>query len=161
MANQLDLTPFTKGFVPVYVQPWFMAVNGVTLLVLAAGYVTHRRRERLANDPSLAAAREHQRAVRVELDLMGKAQAAGDNAAFFTAARRALQQALARKWKLRPADISLTAIQARHAELAESVAPVYAMADEAAYGGQIATQVALADWDKAVREQLRYIDSNL
>jgi hypothetical protein len=154
---EVRLTPFVTGFTPVYREPWFAAVNTLPLAILLLGYLAARRRQRFENDPEFARAVRASREVTVELERMRTAARAQDPVAFFSAARRAVQQKAAEKWSLRSEDVTAEIVAARQPELAESVAQLYAAADEVMYSGFSTTGVPLEEWLKSVSQQLRMI----
>ncbi len=144
------LSPFVANFTPIYRNPLFIAAQGVPLIALVAGFLVARRRQRLENDPNYARTHEANRAVRAQLEAMNTAVTRNDAAAFFTAARRAVQFRLADRWRIKADDITFEVISERSTELADSLKSLFLVADEMAYSGEARTDVTLADWQKAI-----------
>lgn len=158
---KVELTPFVANFEPVFVRPGFLAAQGLPLVALVAGFILARRRQRLENDPNYARAHETNRAVRAQLEAMNVAVSRNDVAAFFTAARRAVQHRLAEHWRIKADDISFDIISERSPELAESLKNLFLVADEIAYSGEARTDVALADWQKAIVALLSRLEKKI
>lgn len=158
---KVEITPFVANFNPVFFNPLFAAVQTIPLVALLAGVFVARRRRRLESDPDYARAHETCRAVRQQLEAMGIAVSRNDAAAFFTAARRAVQYRLAERWKLKAEDISFDAIRMRNPELADSVQSLFNVADEIAYSGEARTDVSLAEWQKAIVALLSRLEKNV
>jgi hypothetical protein len=147
---KVELTPFVANFDPVFYNPVFVAAQGIPLLALVAGFMISARRRRLESDPDYARAHETNLAVRAELEKMNLAVTRNDAAAFFTAARRAVQHRLAERWRMKVDDITFDAVSGHSAELAESLRNLFLVADQIAYSGEAHTEVALVDWQKAI-----------
>lgn len=144
------LSPFVTNFQPVFRNPLFLAAQGLPLIALVAGFVVARRRQRLESDPDYARTHEANRTVRTQLEAMNTAVTRNDAAAFFTAARRAVQFRLADRWRVKADDITFEVISERSPELADSLKSLFLVADEMAYSGEARTDVTLADWQKAI-----------
>ncbi len=92
---------------------------------------------------------------------MNVAVARNDAALFFTAARRAVQHRLAERWRIKADDITFDEISRRSAELADSLRSLFLVADEISYSGEARTEVALADWQKAIVALLSRLETKV
>lgn len=155
------LSPFVANFTPVFRNPLFIAAQGVPLIALVAGFLVAHRRQRLESDPDYARTHEANRAVRAQLEAMNTAVTRNDAAAFFTAARRAVQFRLADRWRIKADDITFEVISERSTELADSLKSLFLVADEMAYSGEARTDVTLADWQKAIVSLLGRLEKNV
>ena len=81
-----------------------------------------------------------------------------ETAAFFAAARRALQQRLGERWGLPPESITLTEINARLNGEADGIRPVFQMADQVAYSRENLPAGDLAGWKRILTEQLKQLE---
>ena len=88
------------------------------------------------------------------LERMAAASAAGDAAAFFNAARSALQQTLGARWLLAPERISIADVEARleGADRAD-LRQLFVLADEANYSGGHLQAADFERWTELVRRQ--------
>lgn len=143
--------------VPVTSRPWFIALQLVPPIVLLAGTWWVRRRERLAADPAHQRRLAARRGVDAELAALKRARAAGDAAAFFVAARRAVQQQLAadpeHAASLTLAD--LESLTAAHPELRDEVRAIVGRADAVAYSAAPVRGDELQTWEDRVTSLLR------
>ena len=85
---------------------------------------------------------------------MAEAVRHGDAPGFFTAARHAIQLQLGTQWNLRPEALTLAEIRGRDPHLAETLAPLFAQADEVIYSGQASPHLDLTQWERHVRTEL-------
>lgn len=146
---------------PLALTPWFLAVQAVPLLALGALWVLARRRERQRGDLGLQRRLAARRAVSEQMAAMERAVAAGDEAAFFTAARRAIQERVGAP-PPRPAT-SLTLDELERAlpdgaEVRGAVRDVFRTADAVAYSGAVGRTEDLARWRTQVAELLRRLE---
>jgi hypothetical protein len=77
-----------------------------------------------------------------------------DARAFFLAARHAIQLRLGAQWGVAPEAITLGEIRRRDPALAETVAGLFAQADEVLYSGRASANLDLAHWQRVARESL-------
>jgi hypothetical protein len=146
--NQVELGRLRPSLRPLALDPRFLALQLLPLALVAAGFALARRRERLAGDVGHQRAVAASRAVRAELARADRAVRDGDAVAFFAAARRALQERVARPE--RPA-ASLTqdeveaCVPATSAER-DTVREIFAMADAVSYSGARPDASSLAEW---------------
>ena len=103
----------TPTLAPVILNPWFLGSQSLPLLALALTWGILRRRERQANDPTRVKALAANRAIRVQLNAMNGALHDRNAAAFFEAARRALQERLGEQWGMKPESIALSDLEVR------------------------------------------------
>lgn len=155
------LTPFAVNFQPVFLSPGFITAQGIPLVALLAGFVVARRRKRLESDPDFARAHETNRAVRLQLEAMNSAVTRNDSAAFFTAARRAVQHRLAERWRVKAEDVTFDLISQRSSELAESLKSLFLVADEISYSGEGHSEVSLAEWQSAIVALLSRLEKKI
>ena len=144
---------------PLVWRPWF-AGSVLTPIALMLCAVTLIRRQQLrAGDPVLRQHAARLAAVRINLEAMDSALQRADPAAFFTAARRALQEKLADLWQM-PAE-SVDPQQLAERMPAAQAAPlqaIFAMAEKAAYAGESPDAPALQAWQRRVLEQMRQLE---
>jgi hypothetical protein len=154
LPNRLDLGDPRLSLAPVFRQPWFWAVQGgfVFLPVLGALFLFFHLRS--APDDGSAERAQRQRSLHQEEDAMSEAVRRNDAVAFFLAARHAFQLQLGTQWKLKPEAITLGEIRSRDPQLAETLTPLFAQADEVIYSGQARSDLDLAHWEKCVRTEL-------
>ena len=108
--------------------------------------------------PSSRRARLADRAIHDQLAAMDSAMQHAETAAFFAAARRALQQRLGERWGLPPESITLTEINARLNGEADGIRPVFQMADQVAYSRENLPIGDLAGWKRILTEQLKQLE---
>ncbi|HEX4141413.1 MAG TPA: BatD family protein [Candidatus Methylacidiphilales bacterium] len=152
--NRAELGDLEASMAPVYRAPWFWAVQAalVSLPVLGLLVFGLRRWARAGQEsPERAAQR---RTLQQEERTMTEAVRRDDARAFFLAARHAVQLQLGARWEVAPEAITLGEIRRRDAVLAESVAALFAQADEVLYSGRAAGKLDLAHWQRVARECL-------
>jgi hypothetical protein len=86
---------------------------------------------------------------------MDGALKAEDAPRFFTAARRALQERLAAKWRLPVSHVTIHEIRSRLNGSGEQIRSVFQTADEIAYSGRRFTAPDLQQWRNLVKTQLQ------
>jgi hypothetical protein len=138
--------------VPLYFQSRFLGFASFLALSFAGAWVALGRLERKARG---ARERARLQMIRNLLERMAAAAAAGDAAAFFNAARSALQQALGARWGITPRQITLDDIDARLADdEREEVRRIFVLSDEANYSGGDLESAGFERWTQAVRRQV-------
>ena len=157
--NRIEQGHFIPTLRPLFLQPWFLLANGLTWIGLAAACYAMRRRTRRVRDPLLSRAREVARAIHAQLAAMDLAVQRAETAAFFNAARRALQQRLGARWGLPPETITLSEINVRLNGEADTIRVVFQMADQEAYSHESLPADDLAGWRRIVTEQLKQLET--
>jgi hypothetical protein len=154
LPNRLDAGSPRTSLAPVYRQPWFWAVQvGLLVALIIIGlFVLFRPRSSL-NDDRMELARR-QKTLQQEEDAMTDAVRRNDALAFFLAARHSIQIRLGAQWKVRPEALTLKEIRLRDPQLAETLEPLFAQADEVIYSGQASTGLDLTEWERRVRTEL-------
>lgn len=152
-ANKIEPGSFVSTLRPIYLDPWFIAGQGLPLLALLGGLAFIRRQERAAH-PERVRATAVQRAIRQQIEAMDEAMRNHQTDAFFVHARSALQQRLGHQWHMRPETITLADIEARLGDELETVRPVFEMADQASYSDLHFADADLRQWREAVMNQL-------
>jgi hypothetical protein len=155
--NRLEFGSLRTDPIPAFLHPWYWLAQGAALLtvVLACPFILLRSRRRQTN---VRAERALRRRSLDELEqAMSLAVHHQDAAAFFSAARQALQLQWGAVWDLRPEAVTLPVIAQRDPEMAARLAPLFALADEVMYSGQTTQKVDLAAWEQQVRDELRQL----
>lgn len=161
VPNKLDFGSPLR-FLPVTSSPWFYGVQSVPLAALAIAWGLARRRARLENDPTFAREVSAGREVRAQVTAMDGALKAHDPAAFFSAARRALQERLAQGTGCRADTITLSEAEPcgiRDPALLEGVRKIFETADAIAYSGQHYSHEELAGWRQHVLDALKKLEA--
>jgi hypothetical protein len=153
--NRLDFGDLRADVTPPFLQPWYWLAQGAALLLVVFSiplflFGSRRRRD----DARVERARRRRSLDELE-EAMNLAVRHQDAAAFFSAARQALQLQWGAAWGLRPDAVTLPVIAEHDPELATRLAPLFSLADEVMYSGQTAQEVDLAAWHQEVREELR------
>ena len=156
--NKIETGAFVSTLRPLYLQPWFIVTQTLPLLLLIAGVGYLRRHHRLSNDPRLIRATAANRAIQTQLAAMDSAMQNQESEAFFTAARRALQQRLGDQWDLPPDSVTLEEIRSRMDGEAETLRPLFEMADHISYSGQAFNEADFLHWRDFVTTQLKRLD---
>jgi hypothetical protein len=142
---------------PLVLTPWFIAVNAVMITALVFGAVLRWLRQRRANDPRRLEREAAEKCVGEALAKMDAALKVHDAPQFFIAARKALQERLAAKWKLSASRITISEIRARLNGDGEEIRSIFQTADEIAYSGRQFTPPDLQQWRGIVKEQLQQL----
>jgi hypothetical protein len=156
--NQVETGKFVSSLRPVLFVQWFIALQGVPVMALAAVFLVQRRRQRLAHDPQRTRNRAVQAAVREQLLAMEQALAANSAPVFFTAARQAVQEQLALRWQLSAAQITTAEINRRLNGDGNDLRTLFAAADAVIYSGQRVSPEDLKRWKDLVIQQLRKLE---
>jgi hypothetical protein len=152
--NRTELGDVEPSMQPVYRAPWFWPVQAAlaALPLLALLIVLARRWGGAGRESSELVTRR--RSLRQEEEAMAEAAGHGDGAAFFLAARHAIQLQLGAQWKVAPESITLGEIRRRDPARAETLAPFWAQADDVLYSGRAAANLDLAHWQRVAHECL-------
>lgn len=152
-ANRIEPGSFASTLRPIYLNPWFIAGQGLPLLGLLGG-LAFTRRQKLAAHPQRVRATAVQQAIRQHIEAMDEAMRNHQTDAFFIHARGALQQRLGQQWNLRPETITLADIEGRLGDASETVRPIFEMADQASYSDIHFEDADLRQWRQVVLNQL-------
>ena len=151
--NQIEAGVFASTLSPVYLNPLFVAGQGLPLLALLSGLLLLRSR-RQAAQPARIQSAAIQRAIREQVAAMDEAMRNHQSGAFFIHARTALQQRLGQRWNLRPETITVADVEARLGEAGVNIRPVFEMADQASYSDLNFEDSDLQQWRQAVMNEL-------
>jgi hypothetical protein len=151
--NQLNFGALTTDLTPSYQHTWFWIVQGFLLAVVLAGLILAAVRPR--RDPSRGERALRHAWLRREEETMTQAAGAGDAVKFFGAARHAVQLRLAERWHVPAESLTLAEITRRDPALGETVAPLFAVADDVIYSGSAPASIDLPEWDRRTREMLQ------
>jgi BatD DUF11 like domain len=147
----------TRGdsLVPPYFQPRFMGLVSALALLLCGSWLELRRRERKANDLQSEKQRLRAQLIQAALEQMAAASTVGDAAAFFNAARSALQQSLSGRWQVAPDQITVADIDARlEGADRDDIRQVFSFSDEANYSGDELKAADFERWSDVIRREL-------
>jgi hypothetical protein len=156
--NRVALGRLERDTRPLALTPWFLAAQVLPLVGLAAVFVLVRRRERLLGDLGHQQRLAAGRAVSEQMAAMDRAVASGDEAAFFTAARRAIQERVGAPPPRPAASLTLDEVERALPDASSvrgAVRDVFRTADAVAYSGARAED--LARWRAQVGELLRHL----
>jgi hypothetical protein len=151
--NQLGFGSLTSSLEPAFRHGWFWVLQGILLLVIAAGAAFALIRPR--TDPARDLRAVRLSSLRREENAMDEAASRGDAPLFFASARRAVQLRLAEYWQTAPELLTLAEITRRDPALGETVAPLFLEADDVNYSGTLRSDHDLAEWNRRVREMLQ------
>jgi len=142
-ADHAETGVRVHSLVPLYFRPRYLAIpTGLSLafLLAALGLWANAR----VADPARGAARRAARAARAaRLAQLTAFAASGDAAAFFNAARLALQQQLAARWQVRPDDITSAMLDARLGAAGKDLGEILALSEQARFSGTAVGRVDL------------------
>jgi hypothetical protein len=139
---------------PLYLRPMFLGAESALALLLGAGWITVHRRERNARDMQRQLERRRRETLDALLKQMAAAAAAGDTALFFTAARNALQHALAATWHIEPDQVTAAELEARFDGSGDDVKRIFTLADEANYSGVAPQAAHFEGWTRTVQRRV-------
>lgn len=142
---------------PLVLRPWFIAMNGITFVMIILGAMLGAIRSRRAKDPSRLEREAAEKAVRESLATMDEALKEKDDTRFFDAARRALQERLASQWQVPVTKVTLPEIRARLNGHAEGVSTILQTADDVIYAGKRFAAPDLRHWRDLVKTQLEHL----
>lgn len=151
--NKIESGAFVATLQPVYLNPWFLAAQGLPILAFLAGIAFIRRQEKVSN-PERKRATATQQAIRQEISAMDEAIRNHQTDAFFIHARSALQQRLGRQWNLRPEAVTLADVEARLGGESENIRSIFEMADQASYSDLQFEDADLRQWRQVVLNEL-------
>ncbi len=154
LPNRTEIGSTRMTLVPVYRQPWFWAIQaGLAALLLLGALLVFIRSRTSSNDNRAELARR-QRSLQQEEEAMADAVRTGNARAFFVAARHAIQLQLGARWNVNAEALTFGEIRSRDPQLAETLAPLFAQADEVIYSGRASSGHNLAEWENRVRTEL-------
>ncbi|HEX4419442.1 MAG TPA: BatD family protein [Kofleriaceae bacterium] len=144
--------------VPLVRQPrvWWIPGGLIALTALLVGGAWWRRSPRIAH--VLHARRVHRAVSRATL-AMDRAASAHDRAAFFAAARSALQTRLGETWRTAPEAITAHDVETRLGAGGAEIRAVLERADALHYGNPLATDEPLDHWRTVVRGALAHLET--
>ena len=140
---------------PLVLTPWFIVLNALMIGALIIGAIVRFLHQRRLNDPERLKREAAEKSVNYSLATMDFALKAQDAPRFFTAARRALQERLAAKWRLPASRVTIHEIRSRLNGSGEQIRSVFQAADELAYSGRRFTGPDLQQWRNLVKIQLQ------
>lgn len=142
-----------RSLMPHYFQaPYVIAPSTLAFAFLSLGFWA-RRRHRIADARS--AAREQAASLQTAplLKQMDQAASSSNAQLFFTAARHAVQRALAQRWHLPPAAVTIDEAKARLGP-ATDVPLLFELADEANYSRVELSAIDFKRWKQVVMQQI-------
>jgi hypothetical protein len=140
-----------SSLTPLYLQPRFLVIPSLLTLAFVGGWVTARRG---GNRNARLSLRIASKAAKRELAQMERAARSGDETAFFSSARCALQRALAERWQLSPDQLTVAEIESRAGTEGDDLRQLFALADESKYSGHGLNDVDFSRWMQIVRSAL-------
>jgi hypothetical protein len=144
---------------PVVWRPWWVGAALTPIALMMAALLLIRRHQRRSGDPALMLHSARLAAVKINLESMSGALSRGDSVAFFTAARRALQERLADLWQVPAESVDQQLVAAQMSQESVELQAIFAMAEKATYGGVGLTQQALQEWQRRILEQMDRLDA--
>jgi hypothetical protein len=157
--NAMDMGRPVTQMGPVFTRSGFWEVQAVPLAALLGALLFVGGRRRLSADLGRHGRRAARRALRAHRVAMDQAIAAGDAAAFFAAARSAIQETLGLAWHIAPAAISLSEIAARlDADEVEKLRPVFDR-DATRFSGSATRDADLNPWKQIVDRELEHLET--
>ena len=150
--NRTELGGLLANMAPVYRAPWFWPVQAALVALPVLGLVIFFLRRGAGTRESQANSSRY--TLRQAEQTMEDAVRRSDARAFFLAARHAIQLRLGAQWGVAPEAITLGEIRRRDPALAETVAGLFAQADEVLYSGRASANLDLAHWQRVARESL-------
>jgi hypothetical protein len=129
---------------PLYFQPAFVAVPATLVLILTGSWLAIRP------NPARVISKSAERA----LARLEAAARSGDAASFFEAAREALLQTFAARWRMAPDQITSADLQARLGPEGGDIERLWGLADEARYSNYEPDSTDLQRWLGLIRGQL-------
>jgi hypothetical protein len=149
-----------RTLAPVFERRGFWMAQAVPFFGLGAALAGALYRRRLAGDIDRPRRLSAARALRGYSTAMDRAVDHGDAAAFFAAARGALQQRLGSRSRVRPEAITLSEIEGQlDAADARTIRQVFD-SDAARFAGLKPEPTDLARWRQVVREQLHRLEES-
>lgn len=160
VPNKVEIGSLAKSISPLVFQPWFLGMQLAPLALVLVAWAVARRREQLERDPSLARSLSASRAVRAQLEAMEAALRQQDAQAFFTAARRALQERLGERLGQESQAITMSEVEHRLGDspLLAEVRRIFEIADSVAYSGQTFSAETLGEWRQTVLDAVRKLE---
>jgi hypothetical protein len=152
-ANELDAGRAVASLRPLFARRTFWLAQLAPLGALVAGVTFVLGRRRLAGDPRRSRQREAQRTLRRYRAEMDRAAGQGDASAFFAAARRAVQQAIAARYDIHPSAVTPAEIE-RRGQVADLDTLRGVFEADATRFGHGVTETDLSRWNAAVHREL-------
>jgi hypothetical protein len=142
---------------PLVLRPWFIAANTALLMALGLGSLVRCLASRRSRDPESIVRDAAERSILASVASMENAEKKGDGPGFFLAARRALQDRLAERWRIAPNEVTGPVIMQRLNGDGEILRTLFRAADEASYSKRSFTSAELRQWRDTFTKQLHRI----
>jgi BatD DUF11 like domain len=144
---------------PVVWQRWFLGAALAPVALMLAAVVLIRRHQLRSGDTALMLHAARLAAVKINLESMSAALNRGDAAAFFTAARHALQERLADLWQVPAESVDQQLVAERLPEQGAQLQAIFAIAEKATYAGESPDAQELRLWQRRVLEQMDRLEA--
>lgn len=145
----------TATLAPLVWRPWFAGAAFAPFVLMLAAVTLIRRQQLRASDPALMLHSARLAGVKINLESMAAAMHRGDSAAFFTAARHALQEHLADVWQVPAESVDQQQVaQKLPGEEGAELRAIFAMAERATYAGESAETATLQTWQRRVLAEM-------
>lgn len=156
--NRVDSGRIHSTLTPRYRDATFwLAPGGIALITLALVAMAWWRRSPRVR--GMLGARRIDRSVSRALGAMERAQRDRDRAAFFTAARTALQTRLGAAWSIVPEAVTAADIEEHLGDRGEAIRSVFEHADAVTYANNLPTSESLDHWRSVVRAELATLET--
>jgi len=136
-----------RSLVPLYLQPRFLGMPAALCFLFVGAWWRGQRRGRVA-------AARLSPAVARRLAGIETAARDGDSPAFFAAARAAVRDRLASRWKIPPDAVTEAVVAARLGNSRPEIHELFKLADAMLYSGATSASGNLARWTEIVRAEL-------
>ncbi len=149
----LEQGTFHQTIAPLYRKLWFIIVGGcciVLLLIVAALRIIQQNRK---NNPQRQKKRENRERFTRSIKKLEQALEDGDDMLFLSLCRRTIQEQLGPAWEIAPSALTLADIQKR-INRASPLAEIFAVAEEAGYGGKGITRQQMDEYLEQLRHEL-------
>jgi hypothetical protein len=139
--NHADAGVHAQYLTPVYLRTAFLSAASVLAAALALGVLLLGRASVTGLTP----------AMKRQLAAMDAARRSGNATSFLATAHTTLRAALAERWQLDPALISVSLLREKLGEADSEVLQLFFMAEEALYSGQAPSSLDFSHWTQVVR----------
>ena len=126
-------------------------------MALGLGSLVRCLASRRSRDPESIVRDAAERSILASVASMENAEKKGDGPGFFLAARRALQDRLAERWRIAPNEVTGPVIMQRLNGDGEILRTLFRAADEASYSKRSFTSTELRQWRDTFTKQLHRI----
>jgi hypothetical protein len=152
--DHIELGESSTSLVPLYFQPRYLSIPGALTLAFTGAWLWMRRRAQVSTDDRQPADGIRTTTLLAQMD---RAAASGDARGFFSAARMAVQRALAARWQVSPESITPEAMDSRLGTDITDVLRLFELANEAAYAGITPERIDSQKWRQVVARQFAEI----